>query len=205
MQWVLSPAEIKQGLSRGSTSIMYREPVKKSMGSLGTFKPRCLRGHVRKGNLDSSGHCLSCAKLLKGPRAERKREKMLTFKPLCKYGHVRRGNLTPNGHCKTCKEENKGNGKYGKVGCWKRNGVLNRDKTQFTAANYNHAFKNQNGKCKGCSRPQSMFKKALIADHDHKTGIFRGLLCFHCNFILGLAYDNPTTLKSLAIYLRRQP
>lgn len=51
---------------------------------------------------------------------------------------------------------------------------------------YNTMFKNQNGSCAICKKPQSNFKKALSVDHDHKTGEVRGLLCFYCNkFVIG--------------------
>jgi hypothetical protein len=39
----------------------------------------------------------------------------------------------------------------------------------------------QDGKCALCGQA-----KKLVIDHDHKTGKVRGLLCRHCNFVLGL-------------------
>lgn len=54
----------------------------------------------------------------------------------------------------------------------------------------------QNGKCVGCGlNPTDL-------DHDHLTGKNRGLLCRHCNLILGHARDNPEVLEKLAVYLR---
>jgi hypothetical protein len=43
----------------------------------------------------------------------------------------------------------------------------------------------------------------LHVDHDHKTGLVRGLLCTSCNKMLGLAYDNPDILTEGASYLSR--
>jgi len=40
-------------------------------------------------------------------------------------------------------------------------------------------------------------------EHDHKTGEFRGWVCFPCNAMLGLAKDNPDTLLLGAEYLLR--
>lgn len=40
-------------------------------------------------------------------------------------------------------------------------------------------------------------------DHDHKTGAFRGIICRHCNHMLGQAKDNPATLMSAVIYLTK--
>lgn len=42
-------------------------------------------------------------------------------------------------------------------------------------------FKQQNGCCAICKKPQSLFKKRLALDHNHRTGQLRGLLCFYCN------------------------
>jgi hypothetical protein len=39
-------------------------------------------------------------------------------------------------------------------------------------------------------------------DHDHVTGLFRGLLCADCNFGLGRFRDNPTFLTNAIQYLK---
>lgn len=44
--------------------------------------------------------------------------------------------------------------------------------------------------------------KAAI-DHDHKTGIIRGLLCGLCNMGLGSFRDNPEHLASAILYLNK--
>lgn len=44
----------------------------------------------------------------------------------------------------------------------------------------------QNGKCGICKKDETLFKNRLSVDHNHKTGLVRGLLCFRCNkFIVG--------------------
>src|ERR1039458_5977494 len=40
-------------------------------------------------------------------------------------------------------------------------------------------------------------------DHDHKTGIVRGILCNGGNMALGQAADDPQRLRALADYLER--
>lgn len=49
--------------------------------------------------------------------------------------------------------------------------------------------------CEVCGQEPKVF---MHFDHDHKTGKFRAWLCDPCNLILGLAKDNPKTLRGLA-------
>lgn len=39
-------------------------------------------------------------------------------------------------------------------------------------------------------------------DHDHKTGEFRGVLCYRCNQLLGYARDSTVILDSASSYLK---
>jgi hypothetical protein len=72
----------------------------------------------------------------------------------------------------------------------------------MTPADYDALYLAQTGKCRGCERHQSEFKKRLYVDHDHNTGAVRGLLCHSCNVILGAAQDNTKTLTNLISYLQ---
>lgn len=42
---------------------------------------------------------------------------------------------------------------------------------------------------------------AVHVDHDHETGVVRGMLCFRCNAALGQFDDAPATLRRAARYL----
>ena len=41
----------------------------------------------------------------------------------------------------------------------------------------------------------------LCVDHDHATGLIRGILCDPCNVALGRVQDDPNRLHALAWYL----
>ena len=70
----------------------------------------------------------------------------------------------------------------------------------------------QKNLCKICNRPETRkwTKKSDLAqeacrltiDHDHKTGIVRGLLCHGCNTGLGKFKDDPELLLKAIDYLR---
>lgn len=47
-------------------------------------------------------------------------------------------------------------------------------------------------------------KDGVNIDHDHKTGRIRGILCAHCNNMLGCAKDNIDTLRSGITYLENK-
>lgn len=78
-------------------------------------------------------------------------------------------------------------------------------KTGVSEAEYNAKFLEQGGVCAVCHTPppSSGWITRLGADHDHKTGKFRGILCARCNAALGQAADSPARLRALADYLER--
>ena len=45
-------------------------------------------------------------------------------------------------------------------------------------------------------------RKRWHVDHCHQTGRVRGILCWRCNFALGLVSDNPDTLRTMIEYLK---
>ena len=68
---------------------------------------------------------------------------------------------------------------------------------------YNKMLVSQEHKCLGCKRLEGEFKRKFAVDHDHKTNKIRGLLCIHCNIILGHAKDCEDTLLNLVNHLRK--
>ena len=60
--------------------------------------------------------------------------------------------------------------------------------------------------CEVCGKPPTggaPNRKTLHFDHDHKTGKFRGWICFNCNAALGHVKDEMEVLRALIGYLER--
>ena len=61
----------------------------------------------------------------------------------------------------------------------------------------------QDGKCAICGESR---RYNLDVDHDHKTGLIRGLVCrLHNRKLLPSAKDNPAVLRAAADYLESPP
>ena len=75
------------------------------------------------------------------------------------------------------------------------NGVLQ----EFLPNDYYSMLNKQNNRCAICNIDKCVTGKNFAIDHDHSTGIVRGLLCFSCNHNLGW-YENKQ--KSIENYLK---
>jgi hypothetical protein len=73
----------------------------------------------------------------------------------------------------------------------------------ITSKEYDTILEHQGGVCAVCLRPP--IRNRLSIDHDHKTGLVRGLLHFGCNVMLARAYDNAEFLRRAADYLDSPP
>lgn len=67
---------------------------------------------------------------------------------------------------------------------------------------YNDMLQRQNGVCAICDKPPKESKN-LQVDHDHNTGIVRGLLCFRCNYGMSFFSENPDRMEKAVNYLRK--
>lgn len=88
-----------------------------------------------------------------------------------------------------------------------RESSLRRRRKQFGwddeigVAEYDDMLAKQKGKCAIClCEPRETV--ALAIDHDHDTGVVRGLLCTVCNWALGRFRDDPSRFDAAARYLR---
>lgn len=66
----------------------------------------------------------------------------------------------------------------------------------MTLEDYEKMSDLQNGKCAICGE-----KKELHVDHDHETGMIRGLLCGNCNRAIGIMKDDKNLLIKAIEYL----
>lgn len=81
------------------------------------------------------------------------------------------------------------------------------DGSALTFADYEEMWRKQDGKCAICDKAihteKTNGKYSAPVDHDHATGIVRGLLCHNCNHGLGKFMDDASILLSAANYLSK--
>lgn len=81
--------------------------------------------------------------------------------------------------------------------------VIRLRKYGMTPAEWDNMFAGQGFQCGACGGEDPLGAN-WATDHCHKTGKVRGILCSRCNLALGMAKDNPKTLRALAEYLEKQ-
>lgn len=86
---------------------------------------------------------------------------------------------------------------------WSQESRDDRLKRQYSISEeiYEAIFKKQDGRCAIC-RCQQHYQR-LAVDHDHKTGMVRGLLCVQCNRGLGRFFDSALRLRNAAAYIEK--
>jgi DNA-directed RNA polymerase subunit RPC12/RpoP len=62
----------------------------------------------------------------------------------------------------------------------------------------------QHHRCAACGKPFSSNRLPCL-DHDHETGLWRGIACTSCNYAIGERHDNVKWFKSVASYLSNPP
>jgi hypothetical protein len=64
---------------------------------------------------------------------------------------------------------------------------------------YEQMVTDQGSRCLVCRR-----RAKLCVDHNHQSGVVRGLLCHNCNTGLGFFRDNPVLLRRASRYLMEE-
>lgn len=72
----------------------------------------------------------------------------------------------------------------------------------MTLAEFDELFTSQGNKCASCGtdHPGSKYD-AWHVDHCHRSGRIRGILCHHCNVIVGMAQECPDNLNKIINYI----
>lgn len=116
-----------------------------------------------------------------------------------------------NGLCKPCYQKEWMAAHPGYHGAWRRRrprdttaarGYRLRARFKMTLDEYDAMLAAQGGRCAACRTDQPGGRWARFSvDHDHATGLVRGLLCLRCNRAVGLMLDDPVTARAIASYL----
>ncbi len=67
---------------------------------------------------------------------------------------------------------------------------------------YKNMLRRQNNCCDLCGDPFTPKLKPHV-DHNHKTGQIRGLVCVHCNNVLGYGREDPEIYQKAIDYVKR--
>lgn len=86
---------------------------------------------------------------------------------------------------------------------WKQKGILNTSGKYFTIDDYKQALVDCNNVCEICGKNGDLHKKGLVVDHNHDTGLFRGILCTFCNTALSYMKDDVVILNNAIKYLKK--
>lgn len=74
----------------------------------------------------------------------------------------------------------------------------------ITLEQYEYLLDLQGGQCAICGSKENG-GVALGVDHDHETGVVRGLLCDPCNIAIGALREDPVLLMAAIEYVKRLP
>ena len=78
-------------------------------------------------------------------------------------------------------------------------------KYNISLDDYNRMLIEQEGKCWTCSRKaEDERNSVLVVDHNHLTGMVRGLLCNGCNTAIGLVQESQEILQKISKYLHEK-
>lgn len=117
--------------------------------------------------------------------------KCLVEKPVTEFWNLSFDSRYKRHYCKPCGRS------------WRKTdaGVSTRLKSIYgiDVSTYNEMLKLQDGKCAICKKLPG--KRRFNVDHNHNTNEIRGLLCMHCNLMIGFFEKNRITVKMIAEYL----
>lgn len=76
------------------------------------------------------------------------------------------------------------------------------ERYKLTPAQYEAKVEEQGGRCLICKGPVHGKRRGHV-DHDHETGVIRGILCHGCNTGIGGLGEDPNNLRAAIAHLER--
>lgn len=74
----------------------------------------------------------------------------------------------------------------------------------ITPDDYERMFREQNGLCAICGKPESFTNRILAVDHCHEKNKVRALLCGKCNTVgIGMLQESLPLMQKAMEYLRK--
>jgi len=86
---------------------------------------------------------------------------------------------------------------------WKKKGILVREGIPYTVEEHERQLDLCDNKCQICKSDGKSHKKALVVDHDHSTGLFRGIICAFCNSAIGFLKEDIAILEACINYIKK--
>jgi hypothetical protein len=74
---------------------------------------------------------------------------------------------------------------------------------KMSVEDYASMLESQDNKCSICGKEYISGSKRFAVDHDHSTGLVRGILCSRCNTAIGQFEDNVVLLEGAISYLKK--
>jgi hypothetical protein len=118
-------------------------------------------------------------------------------KPLSDFPKEKRSSDGVTAQCKHCTKA--------KSLAWYKSKGTQYHRTQryrISPEEYTELLEEQLHRCACCGSPNPKRKAGFVIDHDHASGIVRGLLCHSCNIGIGLLGDTIKGLELALDYLR---
>jgi hypothetical protein len=120
-------------------------------------------------------------------------------KDLSSFPNERRSSDGVTARCKSCTSQ------YQKEWSARKGGSMYYRTVRYgmSPEEYEELLDEQLGCCAACGSSDPKRKAGFVIDHDHTTGLVRGLLCHNCNIGIGLLGDSISDLSHALNYLRR--
>jgi len=120
-------------------------------------------------------------------------------KELDQFPNERRSSDGVTAQCKACKSE------YNKNWRSQKGGNLYDRTVRYgmSPEEYEELLEEQLNCCACCGSSNPQRKSGFVIDHDHNTGLVRGLLCHNCNIGIGQLGDSISGVTNALEYLRK--